>query len=404
MRRSIGLITLLATGGFMWGVNVLLLTPVLKSIAADFSTSDAAVGQLATLHALATCVTALLITPLMDRFNRGRLLRLGAGLLLAGSISLALAPTFVWLFPARLLAGVGAAFIMPVCLAAAGDLFPDPRKRNQVVGLILAATALAFVVGLPVLAQLDAAFGWRWAVAALIVPIGTLGIGSRWLPARDIDRTTFSLQDYARHYRHVLSNRETDWLLVGHVVRGIAWYSSLVYLGAYAVTSYGFDANRLTLLFITIGSVFFVATNVMPLVTRLISPRQLFVASIAVLFVNFMCVGLIADQWGLFLFVIVLSLAGAGMTVAESVLLLDSFPSARGGIMSLRSAGSEVSLAIGAAVAGLLLVLTNDYSTVYRLLGLALPLAVLTLALSRRKRREPEVAPLSPATGEAPAG
>ncbi|HUG16531.1 MAG TPA: MFS transporter [Thermomicrobiales bacterium] len=387
----------------MWSVNVLLLTPVLKSIAADFSTSDAVVGQLATLHALATCVTALLITPWIDRFGRGRLLRLGAGLLLAGSICLALAPTFVWMFPARLMAGVGAAFIMPVCLAAAGDLFPDPRKRNQVVGLILAATALAFVIGLPILAQIDAAFGWRWAVAALIVPTIAIGGGSLWLPTQVIAPATFSVHDYARHYRHVLGNWETDWLLAGHVVRGVAWYSALVYLGAYAVTSYGFDANRLSLLFVVIGGVFFVATNVMPLMTRLISPRQLFVASIVVLFVNFMCAGLIDDQWGMFLFVIVLSMAGAGMTVAESVLLLDSFPSARGGIMSLRSAGSEVSLAIGAAVAGLLLVLTNDYSTMYRLLGLALPLAVLTLALSRRKRREPEVAPLSPGTGEAPA-
>jgi MFS transporter, DHA1 family, inner membrane transport protein len=386
MHRTAVLVTILAIGSFTWAMNFALLIPLLKLIAVDVDVSTAAVGQLATVHALATAITALIVTPWMDRVGRGRLLRLGAGLLFAGTVCLALAPSFAWMFPARLIAGVGAAFIMPVCLAAAGDVFKDERKRNQAVGLVIAATALGGVIGMPVLIQLGDAFGWRWTVMALLIPICVTFAGSFGLPARPANREPFALRDYARHYRAVLAVRETNWLLTGHLLRGVTWYGSLLYLGVWATTDYGFDANRLSLFFAMLGAIFFVATNLMPLVTRLIRPRRLYTLSLATLFANYLTAGVVAQEWGIFLFMVVLCVSGAGVVVAESVLLLDSHPAARGGVMSLRSASVEVGTATGAALAALLLVLTNDYSLVYRLLGLLLPLGFAALALSARRR------------------
>ena len=400
MSRTTILVVILSISSFTWATNFALLVPLLKQIAADFGTSDAATGLLATLHAIATGVTALVVTPWMDRVGRGRLLRIGAGLLFAGTVCSALAPGFAWLFPARLLAGIGAAFIMPVCLSAAGDLFVDEHKRNQVVGLVVAATALGGVIGMPILIQINAAAGWRWTIAALLVPIAVVFAGSFGLSSRAASHERVRLSEYARHYRHVLSSRETNWLLAGHLLRGVTWYSSLLYLGAYAVTAYGLNANRLSLLFIVLGSIFFTATNVMPLVARIIPPRRLYALSMTILFVNFISAGLVTAQWGLFLFVAVLCVSGAGVAVAESVLLLDSHPTTRGGVMSLRSASVEFGTAAGAALVALLLVLTNDYASVYRLLGLLLPPVLLVLAMSGRQRRmtqpEPDLLPAIP--------
>lgn len=385
-RRSL-LLLLLAVGSATSFTNYGLLAPLLKPIAADFRVSDGAVGQLATLHAIASAMTLLIVTPWMDRFGRGRLLASGATLLLAGTVCSALAPGFAWLFPARLVAGVGAAVILPVCFAAAGDLFPDPRKRTQAVAIIVSATALAPLVAFPILTQIDVAAGWRWAVSALLVPLAVLIAGSFMLPANATTIQRMSgARDYARHYRALFRQQETNWLLVGSLVRGVSWSSSMVYLGAFAVTAYGLDANRLSVLFVTLGAVFLVATNVVPLVTRVVSVRRLYVGSIAILLANFTCAGLIAGEWGMFLFVVVLAIAGPGTFVAESVLLLESNPFARGGVMSLNGIGSQVSTAAGAAFTALILALTNDYAIVYRLLGLLLPFAVLALVASGRSR------------------
>jgi MFS transporter, DHA1 family, inner membrane transport protein len=392
--RKMLLLAILAIGSATSFTNYGLLAPLLKAIAADFGVSDGAVGQLATLHAIASAATLLVITPWMDRFGRGRLLAFGATLLFAGTVSSALAPTFAWLFPARLVAGIGAALILPVCFAAAGDLYPDARKRTQAVAVIVSATALAPLIAFPILTQINAMANWRWAVAALLVPLAVLIAGSFGLPAHATTRRRMAgRRDYARHYRALLGNPETNWLLVGSLVRGVSWSSSMVYLGAFAVATYGLDANRLSLLFVTLGGVFLIATNVVPLVTRLISVRQLYVGSIVALLVNFSCAGLIAGEWGLFLFVVLLGIAGPGTFVAESVLLLDSYPSARGGVMSLNGIGSQVSTAAGAALTALILVLTDDYASAYRVLGLLLPVTVLALVISSRSRRMGVVEP-----------
>jgi MFS transporter, ACDE family, multidrug resistance protein len=408
MLRGIALASLLALGSFTWAMSFCRLIPLLKPIAAEFGKSDAAVGQLATLYSVATGITALIIAPVMDRFGRRSLLKLGAALLLIGIAGTALAPRFVWLFPAHLVAGIGAAFIMPVLFAAAGDLFSDQQKRTQAVGLVIGATGLAPLIGIPVLTQITNVAGWRWASAALLVLVAVMMLSSFWFPANPGKEMAFTARDYVRHYRAVLGNWETNWLITGHMVRGIAWYSALVYMAAYAITEYGMDANRLSLLFVTLGGTFVIATNVVPLTTRFIAPRRLFALSLLVLFANFLSVGMVGGEWSLFIFAVVLSIAGAGVGVGESVLLLDSFPSARGGVMSLRSAGTEFGTAIGAALLGLLLILFGDYATVYRAMGMLFPVTLITLYFSTRRlplvdiptpQASAEPAPVTPAQG-----
>jgi predicted MFS family arabinose efflux permease len=385
MRRGIILMSILALGAFTAAVAGMLFTPLLKLIAVDFGKSDAAVGQLVTLDAAATGVTALIITPWMDRFGRGALLRIGIGLLIAGTACTAFGPEFAWLVLGRLLAGVGAAFVLPVLFASAGDVFTDARQRNQAIGFVIAATSLSPLLGIPLLTQIASAAGWRWATASLLAPLVVVAAGSFLLPSGTRTATELSVRGYARHYRDLISNRETSWLLAGHLARSIPWYSALVFLGAFAITQYDMTANQLTLLFVALGGTFFIATNLMPLVIRVIPPRRLYVLSILVLFANFMSAGLLTEQWALFVFVIVFSIAGGGMSVSESVLLLDSYPEARGGVMSLRSAIGELGTALGAALFGLLLILFVDYGTAYRVLGVLLPLGLVTLFMSTRR-------------------
>jgi predicted MFS family arabinose efflux permease len=178
MGRGIVFASILALGSFTWAVNFGLLVPLIKLIGAEFDKSDTAVGQLATVHSAATGIAALLIAPWLDHFRRGTLLRVGVALMFAGAAFTTIAPAFAWLFPARLLSGVGAAFVMPVLFALAAELFGDTRQRNQAVGLVIAATSLAPLVGIPLLTQIASAAGWRWAAASLLAPLLVVGVNT----------------------------------------------------------------------------------------------------------------------------------------------------------------------------------------------------------------------------------
>ena len=62
----------LAAGCFTSGVNVGVLSPLIKLIGRDLGVSDAAVGQGAALHALIAGITALVVAPWVDRFHAER--------------------------------------------------------------------------------------------------------------------------------------------------------------------------------------------------------------------------------------------------------------------------------------------------------------------------------------------
>jgi MFS transporter, DHA1 family, inner membrane transport protein len=386
INRNVLLVAILALGSAAWATNFMVISPLLPLIADDFGVSDAAVGQLATLYGVVAGIGALLNAPLMDRYSRGRLLQFGCGMLGLGILTGALAPGFGWLFLGRALAGVGAAFVMPATLAAASDIFQDVAKRNQTIGTIVAATGLSAAIGTPILTQIGEYAGWRWAMLSLLVPFAIVTFGARWLPRTSVPRLESGIADYLTRYRQVVSSRQTRWVMAGVVVRGITWYSSLIYLGAFAVSLYGLNANRLSLVFFVAGGTYFVASNIVPMLIRRTTVQIVLAAGLLVQAANFAIAGVFAGEWALFLFVIVLGLAGAATGVSDSIRMMESLPSARGAMMSLRSVANELSAALGAALTGVLLVTFNDYSAAFRILGLLLIVPLVTLAISVRQQ------------------
>lgn len=376
------LVGILAVGAFTTSLNIMMISPLLKPISDDLGVSNAAAGQLATLMAGFAGLTALLVAPWLDRFSRRAWLQCESLLLGAGTVLSVLAPSFAWLFVGRALAGVGGAVIFAVCLAAVGDLFPQPSQRNQVIGVVGTAATLGAIVGLPVVAQLAAMSGWRWAMAAILPFAAILAVGASGLPRATTPRVGSMWHGWASGYQRVLANRETVSLLGVMVALCVAWFGWLIYFGAYAQTVFGLGAAALSLLFLVGGGAEVIANNVTPVLLRLHSPRTVVLGATVVLATNLLGVGIIyAQPWALIPFIAIASLSSVVVFTATSILLLDSQPAARGAVMALQSAGIEFGAAIGAASVGAGLAVLADYEAVYRLLGFALPVLVVPLVL-----------------------
>ena len=382
------MVAVLVAGAFVTALNVTLLSPLLKGIAADFDVSDSATGQLATLTAACSGLTALLAAPWMDRWSRRAWLRFECALLAVGTLLSALAPTFGLLLAARAIAGVGGAIIFANCLAATADLFPDTAQRNRVIGLLNTAATLGAVVGLPALTQIADAAGWRWAVAVVLVPAAIVLAGTGKLPGTVPTARGSLWQGWWTGYRRVLRSGETTWLLGLLIVLFVVWFGWLIYFGAFAETAFGAGAGALSALFLVGGGGEIVAGNVTPMLLRRRSPRAIARVAVIVLTVDLLLVGIVwTGAWGLAPFIVVASAASTALFVCVSILLLDSLPAARGAVMSLQSAVLELGGSLGAAGFGVALALSDDYEASYRLLGLLAPLALVCLALSGRHVR-----------------
>jgi MFS transporter, DHA1 family, inner membrane transport protein len=383
------LVAVLIAGAFTTALNIMLIGPLLTAIAAEFGRSEAATGQVATLTAAASGVTALVAAPWMDRWSRRTWLRLECGLLVVGTAISALAPSFGWLLAGRVVAGIGGAVIFANCLAATGDLFPDSARRNRVIGLVSTAATVAGLLGLPLITQIEAATSWRWAMASLLLPIALVLVGTRWLPAGAVATRGPLWSGWWSGYRGILARTETVWLVGLMVVQAVVWFGWFIYLGAFAEKTHGMGPGLLTALFLVGGTGDVVASNFAPVLVRRWGACSVAAAMTAILAMCLLGVGVVfTSQATLFVFAAVAGAAGGALFICASILTLDSYPEGRGAVMSLQSAALEVGGAFGTAGFGAALALRNDYALTYRLLGVVAALALVCLVMSARRARE----------------
>src|SRR5215217_151686 len=242
MRTWVGLLVL-CLGAAVTLLNMAILSPLLRAIGEEFGTSDATTGQLATLGSLVGVISSLAATPWMDRWSRRTWLRLEGFVVLVAIVVSALAPSFGWLMVGRVLASCGSAVIMANCLTGSRELFHDPVWRNRAIGIIVSATTFAFVLGLPIVTQIEARLGWRIAMGSIAVPVMLLLAGTFVLPASPPRAVMTQRPHPLAAFRAVLGNGRTRCLLVVLGLNIGLYMGWLVYFGAYTIDVFAASAT-----------------------------------------------------------------------------------------------------------------------------------------------------------------
>jgi predicted MFS family arabinose efflux permease len=363
------------------------LSPLLRAIGQEFGTSDATTGQLATIGSLVSVAAALLATPWMDRWSRRAWLRLEGLLVLAGILLSARAPSFAWLIVGRALSSCGSAVIMANCLTGTRELFRDSVWRNRAIGIIVSATTLAFVIGLPVITQISAHFSWRVAQASLAVPVALLLLGTFVLPPSPRIAAPAHRPGPFAAFHAVLGDGRTRCLLV---VLGLdlgLYGGWLVYFGAYATEVLAASAAVLSALFLISGITELAANNLTPPLLRRFSAVSVLYAMLASAGAALLLTGIVITTIpGALLAAIVILNGTASAYIAANALLLDGHVSHPGAVMSVASAAIGIGTALGPFVAGWALTATGSFEAAYRTLGLFAPLAMVILWLGTRTR------------------
>jgi predicted MFS family arabinose efflux permease len=382
---SLGLVVLCLAAA----VNLLQsasLSPLLPGIGEEFGTPDAATGQLATLGSLAGFGFSLAATPWMDRWSRRTWFRLEGSLIIAGLLISALAPSFIALVIGRILTASGASLIMANCMTGARELFPDPVRRNRAIGLIVSATTLVFILGLPVVTQIEARLGWRVAMTAIAIPAALLLAGTFVLPEKRASARAGQRQGGPfGAFRTVLENRRVGALLVVLGLLSALYSGWFVYFGAYTTGVFVVSAAVLSLLFLLAGGAQLVANNLAPILLRRFDPLRILYATMTGTAAALLLTGIVITTIPAALIAAVLILNGCGIAyIATNVLLLDSDVPHPGAVMSMAAATGSLGAALGPLITGLALANLGSFEAAYRTLGILAPLAVLTVWLGTR--------------------
>jgi len=172
-------IYLLAFGTFTVGTEGYVVAGVLPAVARDMHTSVALCGQLVTIFALVYAVAGPPLIGMSTAIPPKRLL-VGAALLFAvANLLAAVAPDYLVLAGARVLAAMGAALFMAPAAAAAAALC-RPEQLPHAIAVTASGNALALTLGAPIGTLIGSAFGWRGAFGfvTLLGVISAVGVAA----------------------------------------------------------------------------------------------------------------------------------------------------------------------------------------------------------------------------------
>lgn len=375
------------TGSFTTMLNLGFLSPLLRPIGASFGTPDAVTGQLATISALVTFVAALGATPWMDRWSRATWFRLLGLLLLVGTLLSVVAPTFGVLVLARIVAALGASVVTANSMTGVRELFPDAVWRNRAIGILVSATTVGFVVGLPALTQIAAHFGWRVAVASMALPVLFM-IAGTWLLPASITRHASARQPILASFRAVLGSGKVVGILVALGLNLAMYTGWLVYFGAYVTDVFAASAALLSTLFLISGFTELAANNLTPPVLRRFAAVPVLHVMLVLAGGSLLLTGIaITTVPAALVAAIVILNSTAAAYIACNALLLDGEHSHPGAVMSVASAGIGLGNTLGPALVGWALAISGSFEAAYRVLGLLAPLAMAAVWFGTRSGR-----------------
>jgi len=123
---------------------------------------------------------------LADLFGRRRMLLWGAGIFTLGSAVCGLAPNTAVLIAGRVVAGIGAALLLPSTLALIRVIWTDPQERARAIGIWAGTNGAALAIGPTLGGLMIQVAGWR-SVFLLAIPIG---LAVLWLAPQRIPESS----------------------------------------------------------------------------------------------------------------------------------------------------------------------------------------------------------------------
>jgi len=250
-RQERAMLWCLAAVQFTHIVDFMVMMPLGPQLTALFHLSDAQFGLLVSAYSLAAGASGLTASLFVDRFERRRALTyLYAGFALA-TLACGLAPTYIALMVARVLAGIFGGVLGSLVQTIVGDAIPYQR-RGAAMGTVMSAFSLSTVAGVP--ASLYLASHWGWHVPFIAIAVASLGIllgAMSFVPRLDGHVAQMGQGKSAWHALRDVISVPKHWLAFGlSGVMMIGSFSIIPYITIFTTTNLGLKPEQVPLIYL----------------------------------------------------------------------------------------------------------------------------------------------------------
>jgi predicted MFS family arabinose efflux permease len=226
------LLFILSLCGFSGALATRLIDPLITSIAADFATPVGVVALLSSAFALPFGLSQPFLGPTGDAFGKEVVIKVAVAVLALCLLASALAPDLLVLFITRVLGGVAAGGIMPVCMALIGDRFAL-AVRQVALSRFIGATLIGQLAGASVGGMAAEWIGWRGVLgcAACLAVVAAVAAIAMLPHKREQTSGRLHVGEALARYRLVLKNPRS-FVCFGIVfLEGLAIYGIMPFIG-----------------------------------------------------------------------------------------------------------------------------------------------------------------------------
>jgi predicted MFS family arabinose efflux permease len=343
---------------------------LLIDIAATFGVSVGVMGQIRTVSAAVGVFGALLMGFLSVRYRHKSLLLAGLLFLGVSTLGCAFSPDFGVMLLMFSLVGVAGVMANPMSTALVGELLPVERRAGT-VGWMIGASALAYLVGAPVIAFVEGLGGWRTVFLVFVLPTSILSLllAHFGIPVGPGDHGRVGGDvSYSEAFRAVFTNKSAAACLIGSLLVMAVWSTHLAFSASFIrqrfMVSTGF-ASVSTI----VGAFSFIVGSVTSgrIVNRMGRKRvtSLTAAPAGLLLLLYYS---ITNLWVALLLGWAAALVNGMLTSANNNLTLEQVPRHRGTMMSINTAAGSLGSTIGTGMGGWML-LSYGYLSLGSMLG-----------------------------------
>lgn len=323
-----------------------------------------AVSQIVTINSIFEVLFALIIGVVAVRLSHRLLLIGGIVLIIISAVGCYLAPSLWILGIFFAIEGAGTVIVVIMGMTLVGEFLPFSRK-SKTVSYLISATAAAAVISAPIMLLITNFGGWRLNFLLFAMPISIFGLLLIFyaLPKTPrISKCVPTENVYLTSLKRVLLNKSATFCLIGGAL------GSTATVGAFAMAYYrqqlGLPLDFAAVVLISASLMYVVASLVVGRFVNQVGARILAFVTALLNGVFIIAFFFMPTWWIAFPLDMIHIWFGAAVFTAFSCLALDQVPNYRATMMSMRSIFSSVGGAMGAALAGAMLIIFGSYQAV----------------------------------------
>jgi predicted MFS family arabinose efflux permease len=357
------ILLLLAGLNFTHILDFMIMMPLGNYLMPHFNISPRQFSYLVGAYTLSAAVSGFLAAFFVDRYDRKKVLLLGYAGFLIGTLFCGLAPSYMTLLLARIVAGLFGGLIGAQVLSIISDIF-SYEERGKAMGSVMSSFAVASTLGIPFALYLANAISWH--APFLFIAIAGAGMYPfllKHIPAmeghlthRDGQGPFHALQLVARDGRQALALLFSMLMFMGHFI-------IIPFINPFMEFNMGYSKLQTPMIYLVGGFSSFFAANILGRTSDKYGKLKLFMICMTLSFVFIYLITHLPELP----FPMVLSffagwfILSTGRGVAAQAMISNIVPpQQRGSFMSFNSSVQSLGTSLASFVTGV--IVTADVS------------------------------------------